>query len=123
MKAPCADCQIYGCPDDGPDFDRVRRHCDCHGRVRATEPHDAPGLHCWCGAVHVDRHRRTEGGDRFSHNTVAVLEAFATSVIMLHASIRRGIDQNDPWYDEAAYRDARSAVRAARMLTVRDEYR
>lgn len=74
-----------------------------------------------------DRHyRRTEGGERFSHNTVAVLEAFATAVLGLHEALEDA-RWGDPKYAEhwanRAAEWTRSAVRAARMLAVREDYR
>lgn len=71
-------------------------------------------------------YRRTEGGDRFSHNTVAVLEAFATSVVMLHdalATIDGAFGPASVYWVDQSYHWARSAVRAARLLTVREDYR
>lgn len=78
------------------------------------------------GSLKITQHRRTEGGDRFSHNTVAVLEAFATAILGLKRALRFACDPftqyPDEW-DESAYNWARSAVRAARLLTVREEVR
>ena len=80
------------------------------------------------------QYRRVDDGPRFSHNTVAVLEAFATAVIQLHralesASVPQGhfeglmsLDFRTDW-EQVAYGWARTAVRAARMLTVREDYR
>ena len=68
-------------------------------------------------------HRRIEEGDRFSHNTVAVLGAFAASVVGLHHAIdraERGLDPTDEYWCLTAAQWARSAVRAARLLTVRE---
>jgi len=69
--------------------------------------------------------RRTEGGDRFSHQTVAVLEAFATSVLGLHEALRliQAYDDANPYWDECAADWARGAVRCARLLAIKEDYR
>ena len=70
--------------------------------------------------------RRTADGDRFSHQTVVVLEAFATSVLGLHRAIEMALKQKDTLpghWDKAAARWARDAVRCARLLAVREDYR
>jgi hypothetical protein len=70
--------------------------------------------------------RRIEGGDRFSHQTVAVLEAFATSVIGLHDAIHVAAwfphvtDEAVEWWHRRAAEWARGAVRCARLLTVKE---
>jgi len=62
-----------------------------------------------------------------SHKTVAVLTAFTTAVIELHIAIREASRPPEwaavIWWGDRAYDAARSAVRAARCLTVREEYR
>jgi len=73
----------------------------------------------------VTPHRRVDGEMRFSHNTVAVLEAFATAIAGLHEAL--GIMAEQPlahqYWSDSAYNWTRSAVRAARMLAVREDYR
>lgn len=70
-------------------------------------------------------YRRVEGGDRWSHNTVAILGAFATAIAGLHAALEilRENPQASTYWDDAAYQHVRFAVRCARMLTVREELR
>lgn len=65
----------------------------------------------------------------FTHNTVQVLSAFATAVIGLHRAIHIATDAtfedllNQEVAGDAAAAHARAAVRAARMLVVKDEYK
>lgn len=91
-----------------------------------SSPEGDPGAPWTAGALSSDRHyRRVEGGDRWSHNTVTVLEAFAIAVVGLHAALTILEDnpQASTYWEDAAVRWTRAAVRAARMLTVRDDYR
>ena len=88
---------------------------------RKGPPH--PGM---IGAIPpswVDRRRPEPAG--FRHNEVAVLSAFAEAVIGLHRCIEDACDVEHfgPAWCERAARHAAAAVRAARMLTVREEYR
>jgi len=63
-----------------------------------------------------------------SHKTVAVLTAFTMSVLNLHQALKEALNPYEP-DDVSRNRDrivvvcARNAVRAARCLTVREEYR
>ena len=57
-----------------------------------------------------------------SHKTVAVLTVFTTAVIGLHDTMTLAIRHGGGW-DAVAAIWARTAVRAARCLMVREEYR
>ena len=54
--------------------------------------------------------------DHWQHKTVQVLAAYASALSVMHEAIRAG------WPD-GAYLYARAAVRAARMLTLKEEYK
>lgn len=62
---------------------------------------------------------------RFVHNEVVVLGAFATSIAGLYEALNI-LDDNPRaalCWEQRAAECARTAVRAARMLTVKEEYR
>lgn len=91
--------------------------------------HACMGAACYChrrysgGPANMRRYRRTEPGDRWSRNTVAWLELYATSILGLARGIRYARDphSDDPMYwEDSTVEWVRHAVRAARMLTARE---
>jgi len=100
--AACVDCRLGGAAEPGSDGGRMTFYGEATGPV-------------W-------------HGDHPSHKTVAVLTAFATAVTSLHRAIEAARNPYQPdvvgrQAEQYAAEWARSAVRAARCLAVREEYR
>lgn len=64
-------------------------------------------------------HDRREPG--FRHHEVVILSTFAQAVLDLHSALHP--DNRSPMWSDRAYDAARAAVRCARMLELKEEYR
>ena len=53
----------------------------------------------------------------------AVIEAFATAILDLHFMLCQALHSNSSYWDNRTADAVRAAVRIARMLTVKEEYR
>lgn len=93
-------------------------HHWCGGRGRACVTHSSSVFCAHCEEVAAPNHR-----PGFRHHEVVVLGTFAQAVLDLHDAIWGQRFNASRGQAGSAYDAARAAVRCARMLELKEEYR